>query len=77
MVAARIALVQRAIAALLFAGATFGAGVAAAQGSPPVTTTAGVVAGSANDGVAVFRGLPFAAAPVGELRWRPPQPATA
>jgi len=77
VVAAGIALVQRAIAALFFAGATFDAGVAAAQGSPPVTTTAGVVAGSANDDVAVFRGLLFAAAPVGALRWRPPQPATA
>src|ERR1700735_356690 len=39
----------------------------------------GTVRGAARDerGVLAFRGVPDAAAPVGELRWRAPQPAPA
>lgn len=40
----------------------------------PVETENGPVAGIEEDGVAVFKGLPFAAPPVGPLRWREPQP---
>ncbi len=35
----------------------------------------GLVEGKAEDGLTVYRGLPFAAPPVGNLRWRAPQPA--
>lgn len=46
-----------------------------AQQPAPVKTEYGVVQGTNEDGLAVYRGIPFAAPPVGELRWRAPQPA--
>ena len=39
-----------------------------------VQTEAGQVYGSSEDGLCVFRGIPFTAPPVGELRFRAPQP---
>ena len=41
-----------------------------------VKTTTGLVAGQANDRASVFRAIPYAAAPVGPLRWAPPQSAS-
>jgi len=38
------------------------------------TTSAGVVHGESVDGVRIFRGIPYAAPPVGERRWRAPAP---
>jgi para-nitrobenzyl esterase len=41
----------------------------------PVKTVLGLVQGTSEDGLTVYRGIPFAAPPVGDLRWRAPQPA--
>jgi para-nitrobenzyl esterase len=43
---------------------------------PEVSTSAGRVRGRSEHGNAVFRGLPYARPPVGELRFREPQPVT-
>jgi len=35
----------------------------------------GLIKGTMDDGVRVFKGIPYAAPPMGDLRWRPPGPA--
>jgi len=44
------------------------------QGAALVKVDTGQLQGVEADGVISFKGIPFAAPPVGELRWRPPQP---
>ena len=42
-----------------------------------VRVAEGTLAGTDSSGVKIFKGVPFAAPPVGNLRWREPQPAVA
>ena len=59
------------LCAFLFAGAA----IAAAQTGPVVAVTGGQIRGLLTaDGGAVFKGVPFARPPLGDLRWREPQP---
>ena len=57
-------------------GAAVLAGVGAARlAAPPrATVDTGTLEGVDTAGVMIFRGIPYAAPPVGALRWRPPQP---
>ncbi|HNW49813.1 MAG TPA: carboxylesterase family protein [Prolixibacteraceae bacterium] len=60
---------------LLFAIAIFfSAGLCKAQQPAPVKVDGGMVQGTDEDGLTVYKGIPFAAPPVGELRWKAPQP---
>jgi para-nitrobenzyl esterase len=59
--------------ALLIASALFSSTALAA----PIRTQSGLLEGVEQSGVTVFKGIPFAAPPVGPLRWRPPAPPTA
>src|SRR5437868_736309 len=59
-------LLSAALAAVLLGGSAVAA---------PVKTDRGLVEGVAADGLTAYKGIPFAAPPVGALRWKPPQPA--
>ena len=51
------------------------AGTCIAQQPAPVKVHEGLIQGTSEDGLMVYRGIPFAVPPVGEFRWRAPQPA--
>ena len=45
----------------------------AGNGEVVVSAPAGIVAGTLNDGIRSFKGIPYAQPPVGDLRWKPPE----
>src|SRR5512133_2856703 len=74
---ALLAAISAPLAALTFAAsgaATVGTGSAPGGSAPIVRTDSGAVRGVAVTGGYVFRGLPYAAPPTGDLRWRAPRP---
>ena len=68
---------RRALTSMLGAALLALAGGVQAQEAPtaPVRTQSGLVVGVARESANVFRAIPYAAPPVGPLRWAPPAPA--
>jgi para-nitrobenzyl esterase len=67
-------MMTRRLLPLVLAATAFFPAPSAASTDPVVEAAAGMVEGKAVKGMRVFKGIPYAAPPVGKLRWAPPQP---
>lgn len=63
-----------AFAAVLLACAVALSSSLSAQEPKPVRTDAGLVQGTVENGITIYKGIPFATPPLGDLRWRAPKP---
>jgi len=65
---------QRWRLAILIVAAVHAAAAGAASGrdAPIVLTESGALSGIVDHGLIIYKGVPYAAAPIGDLRWRPP-----
>ena len=72
-----IALALCALAWLTACASAVGTTEAPGSATVIVPTTSGLMRGRVAGEVDVFKGVPFAAAPLGELRWKAPRPAVA
>lgn len=62
------------VLALSLMGTYVGSGLHAAETGLRVATREGIVQGTAVGDIRIFKGIPYAAPPVGKLRWKPPEP---
>lgn len=75
MLRLRVLVPALASAALVLTGLTSASAAPPGSSDPVVATDKGLVRGLAHDGYRTFQGIPYAAPPVGERRWRAPAPA--